>query len=82
MVDDELLAGIAEDVYLKVIRRSMNRDEADIPEYIAYRMINAIEWASPSWEYTKQIAQFLIDGGYVLPTGTSAIIRKYFNLGW
>ena len=51
-----------------------------VPEYVALRLMNAIEWASPRVEYTKHIAGHLMDGTFAFPAKMSGIVRKYFDL--
>lgn len=80
-MDDEQLAGIAENVYGTVMLRITRDDDIDpVPEYVADRLITAIEWASPHYEYTKRIAELVIDQGELLPQGTVGLLRKHFDL--
>lgn len=78
-----IIEDIANQVYNKIKTRLTYEGEDianNVPEYIAYRLLHAIEWASPKPEYSKYIALHLMEEGYAYPIGTSGIVRKYFDL--
>jgi len=82
-MDDEQLANLADDVYTKVALRIVRDDDVDagVPEYVACRLIDAIEWASPHYAFTKRIAELVVEGGELLSNDAKSLIRKHFDLG-
>lgn len=78
-----IIEDIATLVYAKIKQRLAYEGEdiaTSVPEYIAHRLINAIEWASPRVDYTPHIAEHLMDGSFAFPEKMSGIVRKYFDL--
>lgn len=78
-----IIEDIANLVYAKIKQRLAYEGEdieKAVPEYVALRLMNAIEWASPNVEYTKHIAGHLMDGSFTFPAKMSGIVRKYFDL--
>lgn len=79
MDDEQLVAQIARLTHIKVMTRLGYEGDQDIPEYVATRLINAIEWASPHYDMTKAIASHVIEE-CKLPVGTAVLMRKHFDL--
>lgn len=78
-----IIEDVATLVYAKIKQRlSYAGDDiaTAAPEYVAHRLMNAIEWASPRVDYTWYIAERLMDGSFVFPAKMSGIVRKYFDL--
>lgn len=81
-MDEEQIASLADDIYGKVMLRLTRDDDVDpsVPEYVAVRLIDAIEWGSPHYEFTNQIAEHIVDTGELLSDKVKAILRKHFDL--
>jgi hypothetical protein len=78
-----IIEDIAQSIYGKVKLRLSFTDESieqSVAEYVAHRLLNAIEWESPDIEYTRYIALHLVDEDFKYPKGTTAILKRYFDL--
>ena len=78
-----IINDIAENLYNKIKLRLSYDEEViqnNVPEYIAYLILHAIEWDSPSIEYNRYIANHLVGDLFSLPVGTSGILKRYFDL--
>lgn len=61
-----------------------NKDDVQaqtIPEFMACEVIDLAEWMSPDADTATAVAEKVIEI-YTLPSGTAALVKKYFELGY
>jgi hypothetical protein len=75
------LQKLAEDVY-NLCTYNAHKDEAEgIGEYLAYEISVLSEWMSTEDVPARAIAKKIINN-YSVPTGTSVLVKKYFDLNY
>jgi hypothetical protein len=77
--DIEAAESCAEIILNKVMTRLGYENEQDIPEAIAIRLIDGLEWCAPSPDIARLAAHKLVED-YELPRGVSGHLKKHFDL--
>ena len=77
-IKSEDIRFIAMNIYKKIMSRINLNEEFDVPSYVAWRLIGAIEWASPHYSFSPAITEEVCSNP--IPAAAIKIIRKHFNI--
>jgi len=78
--EHKIINHIAEQTFEKVMTRLKYIEEDNVPEYLAYRLLNAIEWVSPNLNLTKHIANRIVK--HYSPPIVKGILTRHFDLNY